>query len=193
MKNERVFKITGYFVTIILILSLPTGFAAAQTALTPDDQFIRAVARGGSQRIEMLLDKGANVNARDQYGSTALIGAVYWGDPKTVGLLLRKGADLNAKVPDGRTALMEVAARDHQIRKSWWYEFRHAVETRLRYGGWGPSHPDGPFDAEIAKLLLKNGADVNATDKTGWTALKRAQNRGHTEIVALLKAHGAKE
>jgi uncharacterized protein len=43
------------------------------------------------------------------------------------------------------------------------------------------------------KLLLKNGADVTAKSKQGWTALKAAEWGDHYEIVAILKAHGAKE
>jgi ankyrin repeat protein len=42
-------------------------------------------------------------------------------------------------------------------------------------------------------LLLDNGADVDARTKDGTTALKIAQEKGHKEIVALLKAHGAKD
>jgi hypothetical protein len=48
-------------------------------------------------------------------------------------------------------------------------------------------------DRQMVKLLLEHGADVNAKDKGGWTALKRAQKRGAKEIVELLKAHGAKQ
>jgi uncharacterized protein len=48
-------------------------------------------------------------------------------------------------------------------------------------------------DLSGVKTLLDKGADVNAKDQDGWTALKRAQKRGSTEIVELLKAHGAKE
>ena len=46
---------------------------------------------------------------------------------------------------------------------------------------------------EIIKLLLEKEADVNARDKNGRTVLKLAEERGHKEIVELLKANGAKE
>lgn len=46
---------------------------------------------------------------------------------------------------------------------------------------------------EAVRLLLKNGADVNAKTRDGKTALKYAQKTGHKEIGELLKAHGAKE
>ena len=48
-------------------------------------------------------------------------------------------------------------------------------------------------DLEKIKQLLENGADVNAKDKYGWTALRYASSWGHKEIVELLKSYGAKE
>jgi ankyrin repeat protein len=46
--------------------------------------------------------------------------------------------------------------------------------------------------AEVKKLI-KAGADVNAQDKYGYTALKWASRSGHTDIVKLLREAGAKE
>jgi len=46
-------------------------------------------------------------------------------------------------------------------------------------------------DTENVKLLLKNGADVNARDKQDMTALMWASERGHTEMVKLLLENGA--
>ena len=45
----------------------------------------------------------------------------------------------------------------------------------------------------LAKLLISAGADVNAKNKFGITPLKYAVRRGHKEIEALLKQHGAIE
>jgi ankyrin repeat protein len=44
----------------------------------------------------------------------------------------------------------------------------------------------------VAKLLLDKGADVNAKDKDGCTALSLASSRGNPEIVKVLKAFCAK-
>jgi ankyrin repeat protein len=47
-------------------------------------------------------------------------------------------------------------------------------------------------DAERVKRLLDGGADANAADGKGRTALARAVQRGNKEIVELLLAHGAR-
>jgi len=45
---------------------------------------------------------------------------------------------------------------------------------------------------EVVRLLLEQGADVEAKDEDGKTALQQAGDRGHDEIVKLLREHGAK-
>jgi ankyrin repeat protein len=44
---------------------------------------------------------------------------------------------------------------------------------------------------EIIKILLDAGAEVNAKDKGGYTALVWATENGHADIAGLLKQFGA--
>ena len=44
---------------------------------------------------------------------------------------------------------------------------------------------------EIARLLLQNGADVNARDDNGFTPLHIAAMHGHVDILHLLVEYGA--
>jgi ankyrin repeat protein len=57
----------------------------------------------------------------------------------------------------------------------------------------GPRYPAREKDAEIISLLLQKGADINAKDRDGNTALRCAQWRGSPGIMKILKIHGAKE
>ena len=93
----------------------PLAVAAAtgtDTINAPDDTgatpLMHAVIYSRPAIVEQLLDRGANVNAANAFGSTALM----WAAPRTaiVRMLVARGAAVNAKASDGTTAIV-VAAR----------------------------------------------------------------------------------
>ncbi|NCG57103.1 MAG: hypothetical protein GWP35_09400 [Proteobacteria bacterium] len=59
--------------------------------------------------VPLLLEKGAEVNARDTDGFTPLMWAARSSTPEIVQLLLEKGADVNARTTGGFTPLMVAA------------------------------------------------------------------------------------
>jgi ankyrin repeat protein len=66
---------------------------------------IRAIWNGDRPIVQLLVERGANVNARTTDGKTALMWAIEFGDDKVIDLLLRRRADVNARSNDGFTAL----------------------------------------------------------------------------------------
>jgi hypothetical protein len=72
-----------------------------------------AALLGHTEIVQLFLEKGADVNAKDNDGWTALMIAAEKGHSEIVQLLLEKGADVNAKDNDGVTALMFAAANGH--------------------------------------------------------------------------------
>ena len=65
-----------------------------------------AVSNNSPQKVELLLNLGANVNAKSHYGFTPIFHAVsQTGDLKIVNLLLEAGANVNVKNKDGITPL----------------------------------------------------------------------------------------
>ena len=64
-----------------------------------------AVRYGRTDIVRFQLDKGADIEARDKFGGTLLIGASFWGQADIVRLLLDRGANVHAKKYDGWTAL----------------------------------------------------------------------------------------
>ena len=69
-----------------------------------------AAAFGQANVAELLIEKGANVNARSSDGGTALHGAAFFCHAEIVKLLLAKGVDIGAENVRGETALYSVTA-----------------------------------------------------------------------------------
>ncbi len=72
-----------------------------------------AAGRGHTDAVKLLLDKGADVNAGDQWGQTALMIAAGTGRLEMVRLLLATGAEVNTQSKKGNTALMYAAGDGH--------------------------------------------------------------------------------
>ena len=64
---------------------------------------------------QLLLENGADTEARDKDMKTALMLAVEYGDEGMVRLLLEKGADIEAKNNFGNTALQIAVGSGHEI------------------------------------------------------------------------------
>ena len=62
-----------------------------------NDQLWEAVRKGDAASVTALLDKGADVNAKFRYGTTALFKASERGHTEIVKILLARGADASVK------------------------------------------------------------------------------------------------
>ena len=74
---------------------------------------ILAAEFGHTEVVSTLLDRGAEVEAKDSIDRTALMIAAYKGLTDTVSILLEHGANVNAARSDGFTALMFAAFKGH--------------------------------------------------------------------------------
>ncbi|MGE0360956.1 MAG: ankyrin repeat domain-containing protein [Vicinamibacterales bacterium] len=72
-----------------------------------------AVARGAMSELAALLSRGADIDARDRHGQTALMLAAMAGDARVVEWLASHGADLDHTAKFGLSALMLAAVRGH--------------------------------------------------------------------------------
>jgi hypothetical protein len=88
----------------VLAVFAPIGFPSA--AAGPAEGLFSAASGGDAAAVQALLAKGAELNAKNNDGVTALIVASGNGHLDVVQALLAKGAELNAKNNDGATALM---------------------------------------------------------------------------------------
>ena len=123
-------------------------------------------AKGYTNDVKSLLDNGADVSARNNFGWTPLICGCYYGHTEVVRLLLDNGADVNARNNDGQTALMIVSNCDANFINLRYYQLEYEILNRQ----------------EIIKLLCNHGADINAIDNDGDTALDLAEKFNFQDI-----------
>lgn len=75
-----------------------------------------AVMRGNPEILQLLLERGADVNSRTKTGTTPLHTAVLYNRYEVAEKLLAKGADLNAQSASGATPLaLAIAAKNRNI------------------------------------------------------------------------------
>ncbi len=89
------------FIFLLLLSTVST----ADTSENMDQQLILASKLRDMTFLQNIIDKGANINAKDQDGTPALMLAAQKQSKDIVKLLLKNGADVNAKDKHGRTAL----------------------------------------------------------------------------------------
>jgi hypothetical protein len=139
----------------------------------------------------LLLDHGADVNARDVGNSTPLIAAVLFDCPlETVALLILRGADVCACDNQDRTPLHHSLmghAADYACYHAQEAKYHLAItELLLKAGADANAHQElvsttplfGARTPEMASLLLTGGADPDALDKFGRPALPRGKFPG---------------
>jgi hypothetical protein len=117
------------------------------------------------ERVKALLDRGFKVNVYSPDGFTPLGLACFFGHPACVKLLLDRGADPNA-----------ASQNDMQVRPL------HSAVARA---------PEDVAAATV-RALIAAGAEVDATQQGGYTALHQAADRGLETVVSLLLTAGAR-
>src|SRR5262245_24268090 len=148
-----------------------------------------AAGYGPLGNLQLLIDKGADVNAKNRRGSTPLHWAIY--DEAKVRLLLAKGANVNAKQAQGRTPLYLAAMLGNGVPTLRLLLSKGANPNLAAVNGQTPLMMAARGDVEAMQLLIEQGADVNAKDGAGETALMSACAGGNAPAVQLLIGRGA--
>lgn len=139
---------------------------------------------GNYELAKALVDCGADVDIPDSNGKFPINRAVSSGKLGLIELLHNAGANINQKDSQGMTPLIYLS----NVKKSLPHGVKNknvintnAIKMRVI----------SESDIQIAEKLIDMGADINAQDNLGKTALMYACNRGNTRVVKKLLDAGA--
>ncbi|MHC4582860.1 MAG: ankyrin repeat domain-containing protein, partial [Planctomycetota bacterium] len=160
--------------------------------------FHTAIYMGDIDIVKLLISHGADVNLISHMGWRPLHVAIYGGDIDIVKLLISSDADVNATAEDGFSPLHHAVMRGKRdlvklllAKGATGPAFHMAacagdlpeVKRLVKEGrnvdekdgcGWTPLHWSlGAGQNQVAELLLANGANVNATTRSGTYAWER--------------------
>ena len=149
-----------------------------------------AAAFGSVESVRVLLDAGAQVNARNAGDATPLVLAA--PAPQKVAALLAKGADPKLATKAGRTPLIVATASPSATESvRLLLDAGADVNAQDQLGRTSLMEVTATGDAETARLLIARGAKVDIIDARGGTPLMEAVVAGDLGLVKLYLGKGA--
>jgi ankyrin repeat protein len=194
--NHKVFA----SVLVLCMVFIGAKVVAAGNAAISDKDFLKLCESGRPEEIASAIAGGANVNARDDDGATALMAATFWNNNPQVSLLLiKEGADVNAQSM-GRTVLMLAAYGERSATAAALLSAGAKVNVRDEEYGmtalmWAATDiiSENP---DIIAILLDAGADANIRSNDGKRAIDYADKnpdfKKHSDAYRRLKEAGNK-
>lgn len=171
-----------YFLDRVEDLNQPAG--AEDHFFSP---LMAAASEDRTDMLQILLERGADVNYINPDGWTALIEAADEGSLSSARILLAAGADPNLKGRQSyRSAIAMAASEGYPEIMS------ILIEAGADIDGGFPLHEaaeEGQLD--MVRLLVERGVDVNELDEHGITALARAASEDNLSTVTYLLERGA--
>lgn len=155
----------------------------------------QAIGRGQTELVKLLLEKGARTDAMDVRQFLPLHKAAAAGHVEIVKLLIAAKAAVNPEMYGLTPLMFAVSGREAET-----VEALVAAGADVNYasksGNVGQTALFSAIqnaDAEMLELLLSLGANPNVATKDGTTPLAEAQKGDQEDLIALLKAAGAKK
>jgi uncharacterized protein len=188
MKPSRPFITVLVSSFLILAALIPAPVSAAPT---PDPIRFRILMEEGeiSQAREWL-DAGLDPNFQGDRIGSGLMVAAWEGNIPLMELFLNRGADVNLQNRLGETALMHAAWKGRDKAVQWLID--HGANVNQGEMQWSPLHyAVFAGHRDLAKTLVKQGADINARSTNGSSVLMMAVYEGHDDMAQWLIEQGA--
>jgi ankyrin repeat protein len=146
---------------------------------------------GHLEVMQLLLEHGANVDARDNHNEAVSHLASEHGEVEVVQLLLQHNANINARGRLKWTPLHNASSYKHIKTTQLLLEYGADINALDRDGDTPLILAPQLGFLEVVRLLLGHGADVHIQGRGGGTAFREATRRGYHETAQLLLEHGA--
>lgn len=154
---------------------------------------VQAVRFGTLEVVRYALELGADIEARDQSGYTALHWSSSFGNEDKVRCLVELGANINARAGEsGRSVLTDAVIRGDINMVNTLLQLGANLHLREAPLGW-TAFMWAAFKGhkEIIEVLVNLGADVELRSHDGATPIWWAAKNGHLDLVRSLASLGA--
>lgn len=171
----------------MLVSSAADASAKDEQADTP---LHYAAGAGSLDAMKFLVEKGADVNAQNAFGSTPLMLSAT--DLAKIKFLVDHGANVNVASRQGRTVAFLAAMSDSSAEIVRYLSGKGAdLKARDAFGNTILAAAASGDDLDTIKVLVDAGVDVNAVGATGMTPLVLSAYHRNLAAVKLLLAKGA--
>jgi ankyrin repeat protein len=176
----------------LFALMLVAALSGSLAASGPSDIADAAQAKN-AVTVKKLLKDGADVNAAQGDGMTALHWAALNGDAEMASMLLYAGANVVAKTRIGGYTPLHLAAQvGHASVIAPLVAAGAQVSVTTSTGATALMHAAHAGSTDAVRILIENGADPNVKETAnGQTALMFAAASDRTDVVKLLLSRGA--
>jgi ankyrin repeat protein len=147
-----------------------------------------AIKRGDVQSVVALLGQGANVDARDRYGQTALMQAAHAGRREVVETLIAHRADLNVTAKFGLSALMLALVAGHEDVAR--ILTRAGADASVRGTGAPGFAGKTAYDLAVDRGMLELSAELKSDSERceEYRKFKKIDDAFHAGDLAALRA-----
>jgi len=184
---------TTKFLALVLSAALTSAALPSSIGATGPSDIADAAQAKNAATVKKLLKDGADVNAAQGDGMTALHWAVLNGDAEMASMLLYAGANVVARTRIGGYTPLHLAAQvGHASVIAPLVAAGAQVSVTTSTGATALMHAAHSGSADAVRILIENGADPNLKETAnGQTALMFAAASDRTDVVKLLLARGA--